>query len=76
MTAPHGSVDDVERAATVEPDPGARPGRPAVHALDTEQSRALLARNRIGRIAFAISGRVDIEPIHYVYQDGWIFGRT
>ena len=76
MTATHASPHDVERAATGQPAAGARPGRPAVHALDTEQSRALLARNRVGRIAFAVSGRVDIEPIHYVYHDGWIFGRT
>lgn len=51
-------------------------GRPAIHTLSIAQCRAMLARNRIGRIAFAIDERVDIEPIHFVYRDGWIFGRT
>lgn len=37
---------------------------------------ALLARNRVGRIAYAVHDRVDIEPIHFVYADGWIYGRT
>jgi nucleotide-binding universal stress UspA family protein len=27
-------------------------------------------------MAYAFRGRVDITPIHYVYQDGWLFART
>jgi nitroimidazol reductase NimA-like FMN-containing flavoprotein (pyridoxamine 5'-phosphate oxidase superfamily) len=30
----------------------------------------------VGRIAFAFRDRVDIEPIHYVYHEGWIYMRT
>jgi len=45
-----------------------------------ELSRAecdeLLTRNHVGRIAFSYHDHVDIEPIHYVYEDGWIYGRT
>jgi nitroimidazol reductase NimA-like FMN-containing flavoprotein (pyridoxamine 5'-phosphate oxidase superfamily) len=37
---------------------------------------ALLKRHRLGRIAFTFHDRVDIEPIHYVYDNGWIYGRT
>lgn len=37
---------------------------------------ALLARNHIGRVAFSYHDHVDIEPIHFVYDDGWIYGRT
>lgn len=45
-----------------------------------ELSRAaglrLLAEHHIGRIAFTFRDRVDIEPISYVYADGWIYART
>ena len=56
--------------------PSSHASGPAVHHLGITQCRALLARNRTGRIAFALDNRVDIEPIHFVYHDGWIFGRT
>jgi nitroimidazol reductase NimA-like FMN-containing flavoprotein (pyridoxamine 5'-phosphate oxidase superfamily)/osmotically-inducible protein OsmY len=36
----------------------------------------ILARNSVGRIAFALQDRVSIVPVHYVYTDGWIYGRT
>jgi nitroimidazol reductase NimA-like FMN-containing flavoprotein (pyridoxamine 5'-phosphate oxidase superfamily) len=29
-----------------------------------------------GRIAFAFHDRVDIQPIHYVFSEGLLFGRT
>lgn len=37
---------------------------------------ALLARNHVGRLAFAFHDRVDIQPLHYVYEKGWLYGRT
>ena len=37
---------------------------------------ALLSRNHVGRIAFSYHDHVDIEPINYVYEDEWIYGRT
>jgi nitroimidazol reductase NimA-like FMN-containing flavoprotein (pyridoxamine 5'-phosphate oxidase superfamily)/osmotically-inducible protein OsmY len=36
----------------------------------------ILARNNVGRIAFALQDRVSIVPVHYVYTGGWIYGRT
>jgi nitroimidazol reductase NimA-like FMN-containing flavoprotein (pyridoxamine 5'-phosphate oxidase superfamily) len=27
-------------------------------------------------MAYSFHDRVDIEPIHYVYDEGWLFGRT
>jgi nitroimidazol reductase NimA-like FMN-containing flavoprotein (pyridoxamine 5'-phosphate oxidase superfamily) len=30
----------------------------------------------VGRLAFTFHDRVDIQPIHYVYERGWLFGRT
>ena len=49
---------------------------PIVRALRADESRSLLERNRVGRIAFSLHDRVDVEPIHYVFDDPWIFGRT
>jgi nitroimidazol reductase NimA-like FMN-containing flavoprotein (pyridoxamine 5'-phosphate oxidase superfamily) len=44
--------------------------------LSERSARALLARNHVGRVAFAFKDRVDIQPIHYVYDDEWLIGRT
>jgi len=50
--------------------------KPTIRTLRGEEAEALLARNQVGRIAFSQHDRVDIEPIHYVYEAPWIFGRT
>jgi len=47
-----------------------------IRELTDEESRELLARNHVGRIAFSFHDRVDIRPIHYVYSDNWLYGRT
>ena len=49
---------------------------PSFRTLDAAEGQAILARNHVGRIAYSFHDRVDIEPIHYVYDDGWIYGRT
>lgn len=49
---------------------------PRFRALDREECLAILARNHVGRIAYAWQNHVDIEPLHYVYHDGWLYGRT
>jgi nitroimidazol reductase NimA-like FMN-containing flavoprotein (pyridoxamine 5'-phosphate oxidase superfamily) len=36
----------------------------------------ILTGNNVGRIAFALQDRVSIVPVHYVYDAGWIYGRT
>jgi nitroimidazol reductase NimA-like FMN-containing flavoprotein (pyridoxamine 5'-phosphate oxidase superfamily) len=36
----------------------------------------MLLRNKVGRLAFSFHDRVDIQPIHYVYERGWLYGRT
>jgi nitroimidazol reductase NimA-like FMN-containing flavoprotein (pyridoxamine 5'-phosphate oxidase superfamily) len=38
--------------------------------------RAILARNHVGRVAYSFHERVNIVPVHYLYSDGWIYGRT
>jgi nitroimidazol reductase NimA-like FMN-containing flavoprotein (pyridoxamine 5'-phosphate oxidase superfamily) len=37
---------------------------------------AILNANSVGRIAFALQDRVSVIPVHYVYEGGWIYGRT
>lgn len=49
---------------------------PAFRELSREECDALLARNHVGRVAFTFHDHVDIEPVHYVYADAWIYGRT
>ena len=49
---------------------------PTFRTLDAAECRALLARHRVGRIAYSLHDRVDIEPVHYVSDGDWLFGRT
>ena len=44
--------------------------------LGRGEIEAMLRRNNVGRIAFSYHDRVDIQPIHYVYDLGWLYGRT
>lgn len=53
------------------PDP-----RPTFRALDVFECQALLALHHVGRLAYSFRDQVDIVPIHYVWSDGWIYGRT
>jgi nitroimidazol reductase NimA-like FMN-containing flavoprotein (pyridoxamine 5'-phosphate oxidase superfamily) len=49
---------------------------PRIRSLDRPEIDQILARNHVGRLAYAWKNQVDIEPLHYVYADGWIYGRT
>ena len=50
--------------------------RPAFRTLEERECEAILSRNHVGRLAYARHNKIDIEPVHYVYADGWIVGRT
>ena len=50
--------------------------QPVFHVLDRSECEALLSTQHVGRLAFSFRDRVDIEPIHYVYANGHIYGRT
>jgi nitroimidazol reductase NimA-like FMN-containing flavoprotein (pyridoxamine 5'-phosphate oxidase superfamily) len=50
--------------------------RPIFRTLEESESRSLLARHRVGRIAYSLHDRVDIEPVHYAFDGDWLFGRT
>lgn len=49
---------------------------PTFRELSADECRALLKRHTHGRIALAHRNRVDIVPIHFVLDDGWIYCRT
>ena len=50
---------------------------PLLAVLDNFNTcEAILNANSVGRIAFALQDRVSIVPVHYVYEGGWIYGRT
>jgi uncharacterized protein len=49
---------------------------PVIKDLSRAECEVLLARHNVGRIAYAAAQRVDIEPINYVFADGWIYCRT
>ncbi|HYD52059.1 MAG TPA: pyridoxamine 5'-phosphate oxidase family protein [Gemmatimonadaceae bacterium] len=49
---------------------------PRFRTLTTTECESLLRRAKVGRIAYAFRDRVDIEPIHFVYRDGWVVWRT
>ena len=52
------------------------PKRPSFEELSRSECEAILARHHVGRIAYSFNDRVDIEPIHYVFDAGWLYGRT
>jgi nitroimidazol reductase NimA-like FMN-containing flavoprotein (pyridoxamine 5'-phosphate oxidase superfamily)/osmotically-inducible protein OsmY len=49
---------------------------PALGTLEAGKCEELLKRQNVGRLAFALQDRVGIVPVHYVYDEGWIYGRT
>lgn len=49
---------------------------PTIRVLTHAECDRLLAQQHVGRLAFAFHDRVDIQPIHYAYEAGWIYGRT
>lgn len=49
---------------------------PEFRELTIQECHSLLARHNVGRLAFTLHDRVDIEPINYVTDGEWIFGRT
>ena len=54
----------------------ARPGDVVIRELSRDEVEETINRNRVGRIAFSFHDRVDIQPIHYIYERGWLYGRT
>ncbi|HET9635878.1 MAG TPA: pyridoxamine 5'-phosphate oxidase family protein [Gemmatimonadaceae bacterium] len=49
---------------------------PLIEALSLTESEKILARNSVGRLAFSVRDRVNVVPVHFVYDEGWVYGRT
>ena len=49
---------------------------PLFRELTRAECDALLERNDVGRVAFSFHDHVDIEPVNYIYANGWLHGRT
>jgi len=49
---------------------------PVFRDLDFGEIEAMLKEHSYGRLAFSFRDRVDIEPIHFVYDDRWLVCRT
>lgn len=52
------------------------PNSPLFRDLDAAECVAFLGKHNVGRVALAHKDRVELFPIHYVYDDGWLYGRT
>jgi nitroimidazol reductase NimA-like FMN-containing flavoprotein (pyridoxamine 5'-phosphate oxidase superfamily) len=50
--------------------------RPRIRRLSRDECERILARNHVGRIAYAWKNHVDIQPLHYVFDGAWLYGRT
>jgi uncharacterized protein len=64
------------RTSTSAPSPlGVR--APRIVAMTKRQMETLLTRQHVGRVAFTPAEReIEIHPVHYVFADGAIYGRT
>lgn len=49
---------------------------PAVRDLSRSEIDEILARNTVGRLAYALRNRVDVEAMPYAYDAPWIYART
>lgn len=49
---------------------------PQYRGLSDAESRAVLARHHVGRLAFTLHDQVDVEPISYVLMGDWLYCRT
>jgi nitroimidazol reductase NimA-like FMN-containing flavoprotein (pyridoxamine 5'-phosphate oxidase superfamily) len=54
----------------------APPSEVTIRELSRDEIEETITRNRVGRLAFSFHDRVDIQPIHYIYERGWLYGRT
>ena len=44
----------------------ARHGEVSFREMTRDEIESMLLRNRVGRLAFSLHDRVDIQPIHYI----------
>lgn len=49
---------------------------PLVRELTRTAIEGVLRRNNVGRIAYVLEQRVEVEPVHFAFSGDWIYGRT
>jgi len=49
---------------------------PRIRELSARQITCVLGRNTVARVGFLREGRMEIAPVHYVLEDGVLYGRT
>ena len=49
---------------------------PTFSALTPDECWTVLSSNHVGRLAFVNEKLVDIEPVSYAAEDGWLFMRS
>jgi uncharacterized protein len=84
MSNAKASVAEITAKNTTPPKGGAevermwaeRPGEVTFREMSRDEVEAMLMRNRVGRLAFSLHDRVDLQPMHYIYERGWLYGRT
>ena len=77
-------MGDVMDFARKEPEPRQSHGARNAHAnpapefrtLEATECEQILSRGHVARIAYSFHDKIDIEPVHYVYDSGSMFGRT
>jgi uncharacterized protein len=64
------------RSVDAYPPTSVAPRSPHIRSLSQHECIELLSRNQVGRLGFAFRDQIQIQPLHYVYEAGWIYGRT
>lgn len=49
---------------------------PLFEEMSQQECEDLLVRMRVGRLAFALHDAVDVVPLGFHFEQGWIYGRT
>jgi len=49
---------------------------PEFRRLEPDEMQSILVRNNVGRLVFISGGEADVRPLHYVFSQSRIYGRS